>query len=355
MNIVIIAGAFAVSWLTVVAIERRAAAAGLLDVPNDRSSHVEARPRGGGLGIIAGTLVGLLVAAGTGVAFDGPLLVVLAAALLVAAMGFWDDVASLTPAPRLAVQTAAAILVVAVCGGIDTLPLPSPLDVPIGATGLVLAVVWMVGVTNFFNFMDGADGLAGGQAGLTLLGLAVVLWPLPAAASAIVVAAATAAFLLRNWSPARIFLGDVGSGWLGFVMAALPFAVPIDRGDLVLLVATSLALFLIDPAVTLTQRWRRGARLTASHREHAYQRLFEPGESHARVVSALLGAAVLLTGAAVIAYWYPRLAWWSVAGVAIVCSLEWRAAQRAARRRPVTDDASAHQRRSSAGMTGAER
>lgn len=334
MTVAAAAGAFVVSWLTVVAIERRAAAVGLLDVPNDRSSHVETRPRGGGIGIIAGALVGLLVAVFTDEVLDGPLAAVLAAALVVAAVGVRDDMASIGPAPRLAAQTAAAAFVVWACGGLVTLPLPAPLDAPLGVAGTVLAVIWIVGVTNFFNFMDGADGLAAGQACLTLAGLAVVLWPMPAATAALVTAAATAAFLLRNWSPARIFLGDVGSGWLGFMLAALPLAGPIGwRGDLVLLVATSLALFLVDPAATLIRRWWRGQRLTASHREHVYQRLFMPGESHARVVGTLLGAAASLTMLAIFAYWQPRAAWWSVAWAGTVCAAEWVAAERIARRR----------------------
>jgi UDP-N-acetylmuramyl pentapeptide phosphotransferase/UDP-N-acetylglucosamine-1-phosphate transferase len=328
------AGAFVVSWLIVVAIEQRAAMVGLLDVPNNRSSHVETRPRGGGIGIVAGAFVGLLVALFAEDVLDGPLAVVLLAALVVAAVGVRDDMASIGPAPRLAAQTAAAALVVWTCGGLLSLPLPAPLDVPLGVVGTVLAVIWIVGVTNFFNFMDGADGLAAGQACLTLAALAVVLWPMPAATAALVTAAATAAFLLRNWSPARIFLGDVGSGWLGFVLAALPLAGPIGRrGDLVLLVATSLALFLVDPAVTLIRRWWRGERLTASHREHVYQRLFTPGESHARVVGTLLAVAASLTMLAVLAYWQPRAAWWSVAWAGMVCAAEWVAARHIARRR----------------------
>lgn len=313
--------AAACAFALVLLIERRAAALGLLDLPNERSSHVEARPRGGGLGVIGGVAVGLAVALSAGATIDARMWAVLAGALLVAGVGWRDDVVPMRPAPRLAVQTVAAALVVWVCGGFSSVPLPAPLGLPLGALGPALALVWIVGVTNFFNFMDGADGLAGGQACLTLLGLAVALSPAPSAVVPMLAAAAVAAFLVRNWSPARIFLGDVGSGWIGFLLAAWPLAAPVERReDLVRLVATSLALFLIDPVVTLVRRWWRGAGVATSHREHAYQRLFAPGQSHAVVVGPLLVASGVLTAVAVVSDRQPALAWWSL-GLAVVVAV----------------------------------
>lgn len=120
---------------------------------------------------------------------------------------------------------------------------------------------------------------------------------------------------------------------MGFVLAAVPFAGPRGwREDLVLLVATSLALFLVDPAITLIGRWRRGERLTASHREHAYQRLFDPLASHARVVAALLVASVILTCVAVLVYSRPVLGWGSVVAAGVACVIEWRVAAARGRR-----------------------
>jgi Fuc2NAc and GlcNAc transferase len=322
------------AFVLVLLIERHAAALGLLDLPNERSSHVEARPRGGGLAVIGGVAAGLAVALLSGATIEGRMWTVLAGALLVAGVGLRDDVMPMRPAPRLAAQTAAATVVIWVCGGFSTVPLPAPLGLPLGAFGPVLALVWIVGVTNFFNFMDGADGLAGGQACLTFLGLAVALAPASATVVPMIAVAAVAAFLVRNWSPARIFLGDVGSGWIGFLLAALPLAAPVDRReDLVRLVATSLALFLIDPVVTLARRWWRGAGVTASHREHAYQRLFAPGQSHAVVVGPLLAAAGLLTAVAVVSDREPALAWWSLGLAGVVAAAEFFLAARAHPRR----------------------
>ena len=241
-------------------VERHARTLGLVDLPNTRSSHVVPRPRGGGLGIIAGVIVSALGAPLAGRALSHDLWIVIAAALAVAVVGLWDDVRGLGVWPRLVVQTIAAAAVVAFVGGVDRLPLPPPADVPLGPLGSFVTVVWIVGVTNFFNFMDGLDGLAAGQAVITLAAFACVVWPADAAGLAIVAAAASFAFLLRNWSPARIFLGDVGSAFLGFLLAALPLAVGgSSRSPLVLLVWISLALFLLDPVATLVSRARRGA------------------------------------------------------------------------------------------------
>lgn len=325
--------AFVVSLLVVMAVERHALRLRLIDRPNERSSHVVPRPRGGGLGIIAGTCAGLGVAWLLGVAIEEPVWIVLGAAVLVAAVGLGDDVASLSPWPRLIAQSVAATLVIWTCGGIEHLPLPAPFDYPVGRLGLVLSVIWIVAVTNFFNFMDGADGLAAGQAVLTLGAISLVLWPSGTAVTAVAVLAATLGFLVRNWAPARIFLGDVGSGFLGFLLAASPFAGPLGRREsLLLLVATSLALFLLDPVVTLLRRQWRGAAVTTSHREHLYQQLLDPWQPHGPPVVRLLAAGALLSFLAVAAFWRAAIAWWTLGVALAVFLVEWQAAAARGRR-----------------------
>jgi UDP-N-acetylmuramyl pentapeptide phosphotransferase/UDP-N-acetylglucosamine-1-phosphate transferase len=327
------AGAFVAAYAGVRLVERYARPLGLVDLPNTRSSHVVPRPRGGGLGIVAGVIVSALVAPLAGRALPHELWMVVAAALAVAGVGLWDDVRGLGVWPRLVVQTIAAVAVVASVGSIDRLPLPPPADLPLGPLGPFVTVLWIVGVTNFFNFMDGLDGLAAGQALITLAAFACVVWPANAAGLAIVAAAASLAFLWRNWSPARIFLGDVGSAFLGFLLAALPLAADGPaRSPLVLLVWTSLALFLLDPIATLIARARRGAVVGASHREHAYQQFVAPSASHALVVTRLLTIAAGLSALAVAAAWYPVLAWPAVTAALAAFTIEWRLATR--RRQP---------------------
>lgn len=321
--------AAAVCSAGILVVERQAGRLGLIDRPNERSSHVQPRPRGGGLGIVAGTLAALVLVTATEPMADG-LLAVLAAGCVVALAGLWDDIRSVAPGVRLAVQATAALGVVAVTGGLTHVPLPAPLDMPIApSAGALLAVVWIVGVTNFVNFMDGADGLAGGQATLTLAALAIVAWPSGTAVVALLVVSATLVFLARNWPPAHIFLGDVGSGWLGFLMAALPFTHESGpRESLVLLVGISLTLFLSDPVLTLGRRLRRGVRITESHREHAYQRLFVPGEPHTRVVVSILTGSAMLSALAVLAWYRPGLGWPVLTCAVMATLVEWRAAAR---------------------------
>lgn len=324
--------AFIASFVVVLTIERRASAFGLIDRPNHRSSHAAPRPRGGGVGILCGVAAGLAIVALDGTRFDGAVWTMLAASFAVALAGLCDDISPIAPLPRLGVHVAAAGVVVWTCGGLLHMPLPAPMNVVLGVLGPLLAMVWIVGVTNFFNFMDGADGLAGGQACITFAALAWVLWPLPLSVVALVSAAAVAAFLMRNWAPAKIFLGDVGSGWVGFVLAAVPFAGPTTRrGDLLLFVATSLALFLVDPSVTLLRRWLGGKPVMASHREHAYQRLFDPRDSHVSIVSGILAASAVLTCVAAVAYARPAWGWWSLAAAVTAAAIEWWVAPPAAK------------------------
>jgi glycosyltransferase WbpL len=321
--------AFLASLLVTRLIERYAPAMKLIDRPNARSSHTAPHPRGGGLAIVFGVAVAVIGATTLGGALPRDVWLILMASGLVALLGLWDDLRSLSVLPRLLIQTGVALLVVVRTGGFDRFPLPPPLDVPLGLLSAIAAVVWLVGVTNFVNFMDGVDGLASGQAVITFAALTWVLFPSPAAGLAVVAAAASAGFLLRNWSPAHIFLGDVGSGFLGFLMAALPLAVPAgQREKLVLLVATSLTLFLFDPVATLIVRARRGARVGVAHREHAYQRLIAPDRPHAAGVTALLLAGLALSIAAVLAYRSPALVWPSTGLALLVFATEWWIAAR---------------------------
>ena len=332
--IVLAVVAFAVSFVSVWLVERHARRLRLLDVPNDRSSHREPRPRGGGVGIVIGVAAALAGAAAAAVTLGPALAVLLGAAYLVALLGLWDDVRRLGILPRLLIQTLAAVIVVATLGGLDRLPLPPPADVRLGVVGVVFAVLWLVGVTNFFNFMDGVDGLAAGQAVISLGVLAWAFLPDPAAGVAVVVVAATAAFLTRNWSPARIFLGDVGSSFLGFLLAGLPFAVPPgSRSPVVFAVAISLTLFLLDPVATLVVRRRRRAVIGAAHRDHAYQQLIEPGSPHAGAVTALLGVGLALAVLAALAHQQPMLAWPTVIVAVVAFLIEWQVADRRRRLR----------------------
>lgn len=265
---------------------------GVLDVPNARSSHAAPTPRGGGIAILAGTGVAGGAAALLGMPLPGAGF--WAGAAVVAVTGWADDrTGGLSPALRLLLQIAAAVLALLGTGGLTALPLPPPADVALGALAWPLAVLWIVAVTNIYNFLDGIDGYAASQgvlAGLVLLGLAGTE---PVLGLGGLVAGACVGFGVYNWHRARIFMGDVGSGTLGFVFAALPFqAAEAAPSGPVFVVALALWFFLADGTYTLLWRAVRGERIWEAHRSHLYQRLVQTRLRHDAVVLRVGAAAI---------------------------------------------------------------
>jgi UDP-N-acetylmuramyl pentapeptide phosphotransferase/UDP-N-acetylglucosamine-1-phosphate transferase len=273
----------------------------LVDHPNERSLHRVVTPRAGGVAILVGLLAAVLMAqpAPWGRGF----LAVAAGALLVVTAGVLDDRFSLPPWPRLVCHVVAASMVVAAAGGLDRLPLPQPLDLPLGSFGDILGVLWIVAVLNFTNFMDGIDGLAvlHGAIAAAALGLALGGVDGGAAAVAGALAGACLGLLPYNWSPASVFLGDAGSGLVGYTLAALPFLVSTEsRSEMVWLVGVTLFVFLADALTCLLRRMGQGRRWYQAHREHLYQRWVGAGVPH-WTVTVWLGLAALVLGSAALA------------------------------------------------------
>jgi UDP-N-acetylmuramyl pentapeptide phosphotransferase/UDP-N-acetylglucosamine-1-phosphate transferase len=292
---------FAAMLLLTPAVRARAARWGLVDRPNPRSSHRGVVPRAAGLALLAaiGSALAVLPASWWR---RGPTAVFLLGALALAAVGLCDDRWGVRPAIRLGAQLAVAAAFLACAGSLEHLPLPPPLDLALGGLGPLASVLWIMGVVNFYNFMDGIDGLAGLQAVVTGGGIAVAAFDPVSSCLGAAVAGAGAGFLVFNWAPASIFLGDAGSSVLGYTLAVLPFLAAREmRGPAVGLVTLSLWFFLADATWTLLRRAVRGARLLEGHREHLYQRLVITGLSHARVAGSLGVAAVGLTCLSIVA------------------------------------------------------
>jgi len=257
----------------------------MLDIPNDRSLHEAPTPRGGGLSFVA-----VFLAAVTGLALAGMISGRLALALgpggaLVALAGWLDDHGHLPVRLRLAVQFLAAGIAVAALGGVDSLEL-GRVTMPLGSAGSVLAAVGIVWMLNLYNFMDGIDGIAGVEAVTTALfaGLFLAWKGAPGIAFlCAVLAAATAGFLTWNWPPAKIFMGDVGSGFLGYVFAVMALASEKAGAVPLLVWILLLGVFVLDTTVTLLLRMRRGETIWQAHRSHYFQRAVRAGLSHRSV------------------------------------------------------------------------
>jgi Fuc2NAc and GlcNAc transferase len=208
------------------------------------------------------------------------------------------------------VQLVIASAVVIALGGVGRLPLPSPLDLPVDWLAGPVAVLWLVTVTNFYNFMDGIDGLAAGQAVASCIGVAVALWSVDAVELALVLAASAVGFLVLNRPPARIFLGDSGSTSLGFAIAGLPLLASGTQRPMALFsVAVGLTLFLIDPIETLWRLMHAGYRVGKAHRSHSYQRLAPTQSRHGAVAGILIAAGLVLAVVGGLAYRTHWLAW----------------------------------------------
>jgi Fuc2NAc and GlcNAc transferase len=258
----------------------------LLDRPNERSLHDTPVPRLGGVGILAGTVAGALVAWLPSPATpERDMRVWAGAALAVAALGLGDDLRSLRASVRLFLQIAFAAAFVALVGVPERFALANgaALSLPATIAG-PLVVIWLIAVLNIYNFMDGMDGLAGTQAvgaGCALGAGFAAHGHLDLAALALAMAAGSAGFLLHNAPPARIFMGDAGSTFLGFGFAALAIT-GVARPDPLPFAVTPLALapFLLDGTFTLFRRLCRGEAIWRAHRTHLYQRAVGSGRAH---------------------------------------------------------------------------
>ncbi len=265
---------------------RFAAMLGLLDVPNERSSHVVPIPRGGGVAIVLTFAAGLFVAALSGLVDSRTLAAIVGGGGLVALTGLFEDCRNVSVQRRLGLHFLSAAWVLFWLGGIPPSLLPALPLALVQVLG-VLGFVWLV---NLYNFMDGIDGLAGIETVTVCIGgvllyaccvPGVTPWILP-----VLLMAAASGFLFWNFPAARVFLGDTGSGFLGFMMAV--FCIEAANLDPALFWAwiVLLGVFIADSGVTLVRRMLRRQRLYDAHRSHAYQFAARRARRHAPVTLA---------------------------------------------------------------------
>lgn len=280
----------------------------IIDTPNERSSHTRPTPRSGGIAIVVTFFIGLVA---MGVLDDDPVLragyfwAFCASAFAIAALSIFDDLHGLSFKTKLALQVVCAGGVMAMGVTADQVHIPVLGAWEFGWFAYPITLVWIIGLTNAFNFMDGIDGIAGGTAVVASGFFAyimmdggsdylhhivwIVLW-------------ASLGFLLWNWQPAKIFMGDSGSQFLGFILAVFAIlAGQFDQSQVPYVVMPLLFFhYMWDTVYTFIRRYRAGENVTEAHRSHLYQLMNRLGLSHAKVTSIYLGIGVLQGIAAII-------------------------------------------------------
>ena len=274
----------------------------VLDFPNSRSSHDRPTPRGGGFLIpIAVAATFLLSSESRQTWGTVPIVAVVAAVMMVALVSLWDDFRGVAAPLKLAVHVAAAGVTIAAIGWPSTIWMPGFGVLETSVWGPPLAALWVVGLTNAYNFMDGIDGLAGLQALAAGLGWLVLGWALATPIVGVLgalIAGVSLGFLIHNWPPARIFMGDVGSASLGFAFAVTTLIGGQFDSRLFVIGALLLWPFLFDTSFTFLRRLRRGEPVFSPHRTHLYQRLVIVGFTHGVVTGVYGGLAAVGLGCA---------------------------------------------------------
>ncbi len=276
---------------------RYAEAHRILDIPNRRSSHETPTPRGGGIVFVA---LFLAVSALFLVLFPerrDTWLAILGGGSAVALVGWIDDRSGLGAGTRLLVHFGAVAWALYWLGGFPSLYLGSGYLLHLGYWGIPLALVGGVWLVNLYNFMDGIDGLAAGEAVFVCVAAGILGWrneDLFLAASLFVLATLVSGFLVLNWSPAKVFMGDVGSGFLGYAFAVFAFSGEKTGSVPALVFGLLLSVFVVDSTMTLFRRISHRERLSEAHRSHVFQLAVKRGFSHQQVSGTflILGAAL---------------------------------------------------------------
>jgi Fuc2NAc and GlcNAc transferase len=263
----------AASFALTLFLRNYALAQNLLDVPNARSSHSMPTPRGGGVAFVLTYIFFLALAWWAGSVPSSFFLSSAGAGLAVSIIGFVDDHSHIAARWRLLGHFSAAVLAVGTLGAFPAISLPG-IELDLGAVGYALAIVYLVWMLNLYNFMDGIDGLAGVEALTTCLGMAFlysISGHLELILAPVLLATCVGGFLVLNFPPAKIFMGDAGSGFLGVVLGGLSLQATWKQPELLWPWLILMGVFIVDATFTLLRRLLRGDKVYEAHRSHAYQ------------------------------------------------------------------------------------
>jgi Fuc2NAc and GlcNAc transferase len=298
----------------------------ILDIPNERSSHQVPTPRGGGIAIVITFLLSMFAMGYFGTIPANLVWALAGGGMLIALIGFLDDVYSVTPLVRFCIHFLAAAWAVYWLHGFPLLAIGT-WKIAMHAMGSIFAMIGIIWCVNFYNFMDGIDGLAVSEGIFVAIASTLALWMLGAtelAALFLIFTACMGGFAIWNWPPAKIFLGDVGSGFIGFVFATLALYTANQAYLPILFWCILLAIFLLDTTFTLIHRMILKKKWYAAHCEHAYQKLISYGATHLQVTMSiiLLNCLILLPCAFAILYW-PAQSLWLSASIFFAMWIAW--------------------------------
>lgn len=271
----------------------------IYDIPNERSSHTQITPKGGGVAIVAAFLAGILLIhiIGDRAPINTPYFIgFFVASMVIAALALIDDFRPLSFLTRLSGYVLAIIVAMYAGIVIDVTYLPFFGEVRWGWGAYPLTLLWIFGLTNSYNFMDGLDGIAAGTAVIAALFLSMISLQHSSNfiyLASLVLAAASSGFLIFNWSPAKIFMGDIGSTFLGFTFATMAvIAARYDHSHTSFFVVPLLLFhFVFDTLFTFFRRLLAGEHVFLAHRSHLYQLLNQLGYSHQKVALIYSGMA----------------------------------------------------------------
>ncbi|WP_449123542.1 MraY family glycosyltransferase [Pseudomonas sp. MPG01] len=266
---VIVVVSFFLTWT----LRRYALSRSLMDIPNARSSHSVPTPRGGGVAIVLAFTLALGMLLFAGLMSSSAFFAIAGGGALIAVIGFMDDHGHIAARWRLLGHFAASTWLLFWLGGLPAVEIWGG-TFDLGWFGHVLAAFYLVWLLNLYNFMDGIDGIAGVEAVCVCLGACVLYWLVDAAAliwAPLMLAAAVMGFLCWNFPPAKIFMGDAGSGFLGVVLGGLSLQAAWHDPSLFWGWLILLGVFIVDATFTLFRRLLRGDKLYEAHRSHAYQ------------------------------------------------------------------------------------
>jgi UDP-GlcNAc:undecaprenyl-phosphate GlcNAc-1-phosphate transferase len=293
--------AFVLAYLLMPVIIKLAFRIGAVDQPNARKVHSQPMPRLGGAGIF----IAFIVIVGATLSLDRTLIGILLGGTVVFLVGVLDDIYHLSPWAKLAAQIAAALIAV-YCGvRVDVMTNPFDGVFELGVLSIPLTLLWIIGITNAVNLIDGLDGLAAGVCAIAAITIGIVAWKgnqVVIAYVALVLTGAIIGFLPHNFHPARIFMGDSGSMFLGFILACLSVSGLAKGATLISLCIPVIILGIpvFDTLFAIIRRVNNQKPIFGADKDHLHHRLMEMGMSHQMSVIVIYFVSALLGGAAVV-------------------------------------------------------